>query len=277
VGKEVLAAAIHRLSKRAAGPFIAVSMPSLSRTLFEDEVFGHAKGAFTGAASEKKGFFEEADGGTLFLDEIGEMSEDMQAKLLRVIQEKELYRLGSTRARPVDVRIVSATNRDIQEEVNAGNFRKDLMYRLRVCHIHIPPLRERKKDIIPLAQHFLKIHARKTGRPVKAISPEAQRLLLRYSFPGNVREMDNIIAAGLLAEPGEMLSARAVGQLMDAVPAALPDHDGLISLAALEKIHILRVLEFTENNRTRAADILDVSVRTLQRKLKEYEKDAATS
>ena len=154
VGKEVLAASIHRLSRRSGGPFIAVSMPSLSRTLFEDEVFGHAKGAFTGAVSEKKGFFEEAQGGTLFLDEIGEMAEDMQAKLLRVIQEKELYRLGSTLARPLDVRIVSATNRDIQEEVNIGNFRKDLMYRLRVCHINIPPLRERKKDIIPLAMHF---------------------------------------------------------------------------------------------------------------------------
>jgi len=275
VGKGVLAAAIHRLSRRADGPFIAVSMPSFSKTLFEDEVFGHAKGAFTGAASDKKGFFEEAQGGTLFLDEIGEMAEDMQRKLLRVIQEKELYRVGSTQARPLDVRIVSATNRDIQEEVNNGNFRQDLIYRLKVCHIHIPPLRERKKDIIPLARHFLAVHAQITGKKVHTVSPEASQLLLRYAFPGNVRELENIIAAGLLAETGPSLSANAITDLIQMDQSVAAGQEGIIPLAQLEKIHIQRVLDYTENNRTQAAVILGISLRTLQRKLKEYEKNSS--
>jgi len=272
VGKEVIAAAIHRLSRRSAGPFIGISMPSLSKTLFEDEVFGHSKGAFTGAASEKKGFFEEAEGGTLFLDEIGDMAEDMQAKLLRVIQEKELYRLGSTQARPVDVRIVSATNRDIAEEVAKGNFRQDLMYRLKICHIHLPPLRERKKDILPLAMHFLAIHGQKTGKQVSSISSEASQLLLSYSFPGNVRELENIIAVGLLSESGDVLSSSAISDQITKDQPVVNGQEGLISMAALEKIHISRVLEFTGNNRTHAAAILGISLRTLQRKLKEYDK-----
>ncbi len=206
VGKEVLARAVHCLSVRSSGPFVAISMPSLSQTIFEDEVFGHEKGAYTGAASSKKGFFEEADSGTLFLDEVAEMALEMQTKLLRVVQEKELYRLGSTTARSVDVRIIAATNRDIHEEVKAGNFRMDLLYRLNVCHIHIPPLRQRKKDILPLALYFLKKHAQKTGKKIHAISPEASQALLQYSFPGNVREMDNIMASALLVETGDTLS-----------------------------------------------------------------------
>lgn len=274
VGKEMVAAAIHRLSRRAGGPFITVSMPSLNNTLFENEVFGHAKGSFTGAVSEKKGFFEEAQGGTLFLDEIGEMAEDLQAKLLRVIQEKELYRLGSTQARPVDVRIVSATNRDIQDEAARGKFRRDLMYRLKVCHIHIPPLRERKKDIIPLALHFLAVHAKKSGKQVHSLSSEASRLLLSYSFPGNVRELENIIAASLLDETGDTLSATAVRSLMPFAKSEPPESSGpddLVSLMEIEKTHIQRALKLTGNNRTRAASVLGISIRTLQRKLKAYE------
>ena len=279
VGKEILANAIHRLSIRSKGPFIAVSMPSFSKALFEDEVFGHARGAYTGAHAEKKGFFEEARGGTLFLDEIGEMTEDMQVKLLRVIQEKELYRLGSTQARAVDVRIISATNRDIHEEVSKGNFRKDLMYRLNVCHINIPPLNKRKKDIIPLAMHFLNIHSQKTGRKITKIAPEASNLLLSYSFPGNVRELDNIIAASLLAESGDTLSAKTIHPLIQLthsgqIPESI-DNDALIPLSELEKNHIAKALEFTGKNRTQAASILGISLRTLQRKLKEYAKQSA--
>lgn len=277
VGKEILAKAIHRLSIRSKGPFIAVSMPSFSKALFEDEVFGHARGAYTGAHSEKKGFFEEAQGGTLFLDEIGEMPEDMQAKLLRVIQEKELYRLGSTQARAVDVRIISATNLDIHEEVSKGTFRKDLMYRLKVCHINIPPLYKRKKDIIPLAMHFLKIHCQKTGRLITNIDPESSNLLLNYSFPGNVRELDNIIAASLLAETGNTLSAKTIQPLIQLTHPDRPesiDNDALVPLSELEKKHIGRALEFTGNNRTQAAVVLGISLRTLQRKLKDYAKQS---
>ncbi len=277
VGKEVLANAIHRLSIRSKGPFIAVSMPSFSKALFEDEIFGHARGAYTGAHAEKKGFFEEAQGGTLFLDEIGEMPEDMQAKLLRVIQEKELYRLGSTQARAVDVRIISATNRDIHEEVSKGTFRKDLMYRLNVCHINIPPLYKRKKDIIPLAMHFLNIHCQKTGKQITKIDPEASNLLLSYSFPGNVRELDNIIAASLLAETGNTLSAKTISPLIQLTHPDRPesiDNDALVPLSELEKKHIGKALAFTGNNRTHAASILGISLRTLQRKLKDYAQQA---
>jgi len=271
VGKEVLARAVHCLSVRSSGPFVAISMPSLSQTIFEDEVFGHEKGAYTGAASSKKGFFEEADSGTLFLDEVAEMALEMQTKLLRVVQEKELYRLGSTTARSVDVRIIAATNRDIHEEVKAGNFRMDLLYRLNVCHIHIPPLRQRKKDILPLALYFLKKHAQKTGKKIHAISPEASQALLQYSFPGNVREMDNIMASALLVETGDTLSVSSIRSLVGASPLNEGSDEALLSMAALEKNHINRVLEYTSQNRTHAAAILGISLRTLQRKIKEYE------
>jgi DNA-binding NtrC family response regulator len=271
VGKEVLAKAVHRLSARSSGPFVAISMPSLSQTIFEDEIFGHEKGAYTGANSSKKGFFEAADSGTLFLDEVAEMALEMQTKLLRVVQEKELYRLGSTTARSVDVRIIVATNRAIHEEVKKGNFRMDLLYRLNVCHIHIPPLRQRKKDILPLALYFLKKHAQKTGKKIHAISPEASQVLLQYSFPGNVREMDNIMASALLVETGDTLSVSSIRSLVRSSPLTEGSDEALLTMAAIEKNHINRVLEYTGNNRTQAAAILGISLRTLQRKIKEYE------
>ncbi|MDO9263998.1 MAG: sigma-54 dependent transcriptional regulator [Desulfosalsimonadaceae bacterium] len=271
VGKEILAHAVHRLSIRSTGPFIAISMPSLSKTLFEDEVFGHSKGAYTGANSEKKGFFEEAQGGTLFLDEISEMSLEMQAKLLRVIQEKELYRVGSTQARAVDARIISATNRDIREEVEKGNFRRDLMYRLNVCHIHIPPLRQRRKDILPLALHFLNIHSKQTGKTINSISPDVSQALMSYAFPGNVRELENIIASSVLDEKGETLSLSSIGSLKNHAPAGFLANEAILPLSEVEKNHIRSVLELTEGNRTHAASILGISSRTLQRKLKLYE------
>ena len=271
VGKEVLANAVHRLSFRSSGSFVALSMPSLSPTIFEDEIFGHEKGAYTGANFSKKGFFEEADNGTLFLDEVAEMAPEMQTKLLRVVQEKELYRLGSTRARSVDVRIISATNRDIHEEVKKGNFRMDLLYRLNVCHIHIPPLRQRKKDILPLAFYFLKAHAQKTGKKINSLAPEVSQSLLQYSFPGNVRELENMIASSLLVETGDTLSLSSIRPLLGSSPMNESCDDALLPMATLEKNHINRVLEYTGQNRTQAAAILGISLRTLQRKIKKYE------
>jgi DNA-binding NtrC family response regulator len=267
VGKEMLARAIHRLSRRSAGPFIPISMPSISDALFEDEMFGHTKGAYTGANAEKKGFFEEAHGGTLFLDEIAEMAPELQAKILRVIQEKESYRLGSTQAQPVDVRIISATNKDIHEQVKEGFFRKDLLYRLNVCHIHIPPLRKRKKDVLPLAKFFLDRHCQKTGRTITGIAPEAAQRLVNYSFPGNVRELENIIASAVMTEAADTLTSGSLGDLMDSSKSELPGELPLISMAELEKRHIDQVLKYTGNNRKQAASILGISVRTLQRKI----------
>jgi DNA-binding NtrC family response regulator len=267
VGKEMLARAIHRLSRRSAGPFIPISMPSISDALFEDEMFGHTKGAYTGANAEKKGFFEEAHGGTLFLDEIAEMAPELQAKILRVIQEKEFYRLGSTQAQPVDVRIISATNKDIHEQVKEGFFRKDLLYRLNVCHIHIPPLRKRKKDVLPLAKFFLDRHCQKTGRTITGIAPEAAQRLVNYSFPGNVRELENIIASAVMTEAADTLTSGSLGDIMDSSKSELPGELPLISMAELEKRHIDQVLKYTGNNRKQAASILGISVRTLQRKI----------
>lgn len=201
-GKEMLARIIHRLSNRSNRPFLAVNVAAFSKTLFEDEFFGHTKGAYTGALSDKEGFFEAAQGGTLFLDEITELEPSFQGKLLRVIQEGELYRLGSTVVRNVDVRIIVATNRDIQEEIRKNAFRTDLFYRLNMCHINVPPLRDRTDDILPLAHHFLKIHATKNKKEIDSLAPDLADRLLEYPFPGNVRELENIIASAVLLVKG---------------------------------------------------------------------------
>jgi DNA-binding NtrC family response regulator len=268
VGKEVLARIVHRLSPRSNSPFVPVNMGSISKTLFEEEFFGHAKGAYTGAQSERKGFFEEAQGGTLFMDEIAELEKDLQAKLLRVIEEKELYRLGSTKVRNVDVRVISTTNLDILDEVKKGRFRGDLYHRLNVCHIHIPPLRERKKDILPLAYHFLRIHSAKSGKEISSIAPELETALMRYPFPGNVRELENIIATTIIAERGTALTLasapKGVAFLADSESAV----EEWLPLEEMERRHIQRVLRHTGGNRTQAAKILGIGLRTLQRKIK---------
>jgi len=268
VGKDMVARIVHRLSRRSDGPFVAVNMASFSRTLFEDELFGHARGAFTGALSERKGFFEEAHGGSLFLDEITELERDLQGKLLRVIEEKELYRLGSTRARDADVRIIGSTNRDIFEEVREERFRRDLLHRLNICHIHIPALRERKKDILPLARHFLKRHAEKNKKEIFSIAPEMERVLEKYPFPGNVRELENIIAASVIAEKGKSLTLSSVPREVVSIADSVHGMEEPLPLFELEKRHILRVLESAGGNRTRAARILGIGLRTLQRKLR---------
>ena len=269
-GKEMLARIIHDLSNRSNGPFFAVNMGAFSRTLFEDEFFGHTKGAYTGAVSEKKGFFEAARGGTLFLDEITELEPSLQGKLLRVLQESELYRLGSTRLENVDVRIVAATNRDINGEIEDGRFRADLFYRLNMCHIKVPPLRERKKDILPLARHFLKIHALKNEKEIDSLTQDLAGRLLEYPFPGNVRELENIMAAAILLEKGKVLTLSSVSALLANSEPGQGCNQELIPLSELEKLHIQKVLEAMNGNRTRAAKILGIGLRTLQRKIKTF-------
>ena len=267
-GKELLSRIIHSLSNRSSGPFLPVNMAAFNESLFDDEFFGHVRGAYTGALKEKKGFFEAAQGGTLFLDEITELESSLQGKFLRVIQERELYRLGTTEARDIDVRIIAATNQDINEAVAKGHFRADLFYRLNRCHIEIPPLRERKGDILKLARHFLKAHAARIGRDIVAISPDLGDCLLKYPFPGNVRELENIIAGAVLLEKGKVLGLSSVRDTIPLPGASQPNNENLPSLADLEKEHIFRVLTETEGNRTRAAKILGIGLRTLQRKLK---------
>jgi len=269
-GKEMLARIIHDLSNRSNGPFFAVNMGAFSRTLFEDEFFGHTKGAYTGAVSEKKGFFEAARGGTLFLDEITELEPSLQGKLLRVLQENELYRLGSTRLENVDVRIVAATNREINGEIEDGRFRADLFYRLNMCHIKLPPLRERKKDILPLARHFLKIHALKNEKEIDSLAQDLAGRLLEYPFPGNVRELENIMAAAILLEKGKVLTLSSVSALLAKSEPGQEGNQELIPLSELEKLHIQKVLEAMNGNRTRAAKILGIGLRTLQRKIKTF-------
>ena len=267
-GKEMLAHIIHGLSNRSNSPFLAVNVAAFSKTLFEDEFFGHTKGAYTGAMTDKKGFFEAAQGGTLFLDEITELEPSFQGKLLRVIQERELYRLGSTEVRNVDVRIIAATNRDIQEEIRRQAFRSDLFYRLNICHINIPPLRDRRCDILPLAHHFLKKHALKNQKKMDSLAPDVADRLSEYPFPGNVRELENIIAAAVLLEKGRALTLTSARDLLQYSGPAQRRKEDLLTIAELERQHILRVLEMTGGNRTRAAKILGIGLRTLQRRLR---------
>jgi len=269
-GKEMLARIVHRLSSRSKSPFIPVNMAAFSEALFEDGFFGHTKGAYTGALAEKKGFFETAVGGTLFLDEITELDSDLQAKLLRVLQEGELYRLGSTEARHVDVRIIASSNRDIQEEIDRGSLRKDLYYRLNRFHIHVLPLRERKRDILPLARHFLKIHADKNRKNIETLSLDLTGHLQSYSFPGNVRELENIIASAVLLEQGKVLSLSSAKELAAAPSTSERPPENSWPLVEVEKKHILNVLDSAGGNRTQSAKILGIGLRTLQRKLKEY-------
>jgi DNA-binding NtrC family response regulator len=274
-GKEMLSRIVHSLSSRSEGAFIALNMGAFSKTLVEDDLFGHVKGAFTGAINEKRGFLEEAQGGTIFFDEITEMDHELQGKLLRVIQERELYRLGSTDVRRLDVRIISTTNRDIYSEVESGRFRKDLYYRLNVCHIDIPPLRKRKKDILPLARHFMRIHSRKNQKEIHTISQELADCLMNYSFPGNVREMENIIAACVLNESTTTLTMDSAGDLLAVFKRDVNLQEGILPIKALEKQLIYRALEATKGNRTRAAEMLGIGLRTLQRKLKGYDRETA--
>ena len=272
-GKEVLAGIIHNLSRRSNNPFMAVNMAAFNKSLFEDDFFGHTKGAFTDALTDKEGFFEKANGGTIFLDEITELELPLQGKLLRVIEEKELYRLGSTTTRHVDVRIIAATNRNIDDEIQKGLFRKDLFYRLNTFNIKIPPLCERKSDILHLARHFMNKHSKLNNKNIAELSPELENHLTHYAFPGNVRELENIIASAVLLETTSQLTLSAVGIFSEIPPIEFQpqgQNTPLVTLEELEKDHIIRVLEATKGNRSKTAEILGVNITTVYRKIEKY-------
>ncbi|RJQ41865.1 MAG: sigma-54-dependent Fis family transcriptional regulator [Gaiellales bacterium] len=271
-GKELFARYIHFMSSRAEGPFFAVNCGALTEELLSNELFGHEKEAFTGAATMKQGIIEAASGGTLFLDEITEMSPAMQVKLLRVLQEKELMRLGGTEPVPVDVRIVAASNRDIAEAVREGSFRQDLYYRLNVVTLNIPPLSERRDDIPLLSQYFLKKYATLMSKDVREISPSVISLLGSYDFPGNVRELENIIERGVaMANGGTIELAHLSEDLKDLDIKTFRRKQGrLPSLEEQEVTYIKWVLEETGGNKTRAAEVLGIDRVSLWRKIKKY-------
>ena len=274
-GKEAVARAIHRASPRRERGFVAVNCGAIPENLLESELFGHEKGAFTGADRAREGVFEEADGGTLFLDEIGELSVQLQVKLLRVLQERVIRRVGGNGERPVDVRVLAATARDLVEQVKAGKFRDDLYYRINVVQVHIPPLRTRPEDIPLLAEHFLRRHAERLQVPTPGLPRPLLPVLAAYSWPGNVRELENVLERALILSGGEIgvdhlpPHVRSGKQLFD-----VRDDEGDLSvkrrLPALEKTLIARALERCNGNRTRAAELLDLSVRALSYKIHDY-------
>ncbi|HEB49467.1 MAG TPA: sigma-54-dependent Fis family transcriptional regulator [Desulfobulbus sp.] len=272
-GKELVASALHHKSNRASGPFVKVNCAALAENLLESELFGHEKGAFTGADRRREGRFVQAQGGTLFLDEIGETSPAMQAKLLRVLQEHELQRVGGQETIHVDVRIVAATNRNLEEEVAAGRFREDLYYRLNVVVLEVPPLRKRQGDIPLLANYFFQRFARKNNRQVAGITPECMDLLNRYPWPGNVRELENSIERGVILMRGEYLD---VGGLPLAIQRwagrnAPEPVEQPATLKEAERALILKTLRETHGNRSEAARRLQITRKTLLNKLKSYE------
>ncbi|HXE97001.1 MAG TPA: sigma-54 dependent transcriptional regulator [Dongiaceae bacterium] len=270
-GKELIAGALHRNSPRRDKPFVSLNCAVLSDTLLESQLFGHVRGAFTGAVMNQKGLLEEADGGTLFLDEIGDVSPAVQAKLLRVTQEKDFIVLGSTRSRKVDVRFVAATNKDLLTEVREGRFREDLYYRLNVISITLPSLRERRDDIEPLALHFLKASTRRMKKEVRGIEDDALKALLQYDWPGNVRELENVMErAVILARSGMItIGLLPLGARREAL-LAQTDATRLIPLDEIERQHITSILKETGFHKTRAAEILGISRKTLDRKIAEY-------
>ncbi len=268
-GKELLARAIHNESLRAAGPFVAVSCVALPETLLESELFGHEKGAFTDAVTQKKGKFELAHGGTLFLDEIGDISPKLQLNLLRVLQEKEFTRVGGTKPIRVDVRIIAATNRDLKKAVEEGKFRDDLYYRLNVISIQIPPLRERKEDIPLLVHHFIEKFNIELGKRVEKISEEALKTLMKYDWPGNVRELENVIERAMVITKGTLIKPEDIQ--ISAEPSKEVRVEGEDrSLRAVERAHIQRVLEENDWNIQRSAQILGIDRVTLYKKIKKY-------
>ncbi len=274
VGKGMLARIIHQLSLRADGPFIAVNMPAFSQNLFENDFFGHTRGAYTGAVSDRRGFFEAARGGTLFLDEITELAASIQGKLLRVIEEKEFYRLGSTDIVHVDLRFLSASNRDVDKRVQSGEFRGDLYFRLNEYHIHIPPLRRRPKDILPLANHFLRLHAVKNEKKISGLSPVLAEVLQQYGFPGNARELENIIASAVLKETSDTLHLSSTPNFVSRKKSYASAGSGQFpTLLEIQEQHIKKALEYTHGNRTKTAKILGIGLRTLQRKLKQFDQN----
>ena len=274
-GKELVANALHQRSDRQDGPFIAVNCGAIPGEILESELFGHEKGAFTGAHQRRIGLIESASAGTLFLDEISELSADLQVKLLRVLEERVVTRVGGTTQFPIDFRLVAATNRDLEKWVQAGSFREDLYYRLKVVTLSIPPLRNRVDDIPLFVQHFLNHFNDEIGRHVKGVHPAVLTALKRHSWPGNVRELRNLVESLVLFAKADEITLEDL-PVEYRVPAAAPppsldgDHWQPRSMADIEKEAILQTLDYTDGHRARAASLLEIGLRTLQRKLKEY-------
>ncbi|MBN1227816.1 MAG: sigma-54-dependent Fis family transcriptional regulator [Deltaproteobacteria bacterium] len=273
-GKELFARYIHNNSKRKDKPFVAVNCSALPESLLESELFGHEKGSFTGAITRKKGKFEIADHGTILLDEISEMDISLQSKLLRVIQEREIDRVGGTAPIPMDVRIIATTNRDIKKQINEGKFREDLFYRLNVIPLHLPLLSERKDDIPLLANYFIEKYNKLDNRAVKGLTPEIIDFLMEMSWKGNVRELENAIERAVLMGRGDFIDDKSLFTNERRVGAGKPSNTiiSTVPLKEMEKTAIFYALNQTNGNRTHAADLLGISVRTLRNKLNEYRK-----
>jgi DNA-binding NtrC family response regulator len=284
-GKEVLARYVHARSNRARGAFISVNCAAIPEALLESELFGHEKGSFTGAVARRIGKFEEANGGTLLLDEISEMEVRLQAKLLRALQERVIDRVGGTRPVPVDIRIIATSNRNLSEAVREGTFREDLLFRLNVVNLKLPPLRERPADVLELAQHFAKLYAQANGMPVRPLSAEARHQLTVARWPGNVRELENTMHRAILMASGDEIGPDAIlspdGLRLDQSKPAAVAHAALAAetvtrslvgrtVADVERDLILETLKHCFGNRTHAANILGISIRTLRNKLNEY-------
>lgn len=275
-GKEVVARTIHKLSPRATGPFVAINCSAIPESLMESEIFGHERGAFTGAAERRIGCFELADGGTLLLDEIGEMPAPTQAKLLRVLEDRKVRRLGSKSETPVDVRVLAATNKDPEQAVASGHMRQDLFFRLNVFHIHLPPLRDHKDDIPLLVEHMLRDLNTKHSKSVRGIGSEVLDTFMSHTWPGNIRELRNVLErAAIMSEKDLITRSSLPGEFGKSSAKGPSDLSGIkfpvgTTVDAMERELILQTLAATGNNKTRAADLLGVSLKTLHNKLKEY-------
>jgi two-component system response regulator HydG len=269
-GKERIARLIHTESSRAAGPFVAINCAAVTESLLESELFGHARGAFTGASGDRVGLFEAANGGTLFLDEVGEVPLTMQPKLLRALQEREIRRVGESHSRKIDVRVVAATNRQLAEVAASGGFRQDLYYRLRVIELRVPALRDRKCDILPLARVFIAQMSRQMDRRIDGLTPRAADQLARYDWPGNVRELENAIERAVALSTGARIDVEDLPEEVRQATSPLLPASGSRRLADVERELILTTLEVTKGNRIQAAEQLGIGIATLYRKLKQY-------
>ncbi len=274
-GKEMIAGTIHYNSTKKEGPFIKVNCAAITETLLESELFGHEKGAFTGAYKKKEGLFQQAHGGSIFLDEISEMSLSMQVKLLRVLQEREITRVGGEEVIAIDVRVIAATNKDLLKEISSGRFRNDLYYRLNVVTLNTPPLTDRKEDIPLLAQHFLKKFSRANHKKIKGFTPQAMDRLIKYDWPGNVRELMNAVERGVVLSTADYIDLDALPIISDGTPADSNlshevDIHSNTSLDEVERKTILKTLDLTKGNKSKAARLLGITRRTLHKKLKAY-------
>jgi DNA-binding NtrC family response regulator len=273
-GKEVIARYVHNLSNRSEGPFLSINCGALPENLLESELFGHVKGSFTGAVRDKQGLFAAARGGSFFLDEVGEMPPSLQVKLLRVLQEREAIPVGATEAIPVDVRIIAATNRDLEEEIRRGNFRSDLFYRLNVIALNLPPLRERRDDLLLLIEAFLQQLATETGTEPKALSAEALDAVMVYEWPGNVRELENALEHATVLSRANLIEAAALPERITKrrkEPLVAERSYRNPTLEVIERAYIMWVLQAEGGNKTRAAEVLGIDPSTLYRKLSRYE------